>query len=368
MTMQRTRVIHLIGSLDAGGAERRMLELLGSLPAGAENHYFLTLSGRRGSLAPEFESLGCVVTPCALSWQFVPQFLRHCRSGPEKVVVHSHVHLASGYLLALAWVGGVERRICHIRSTGDGRRSSLARRLYRAIGRLLLRCFATHVVAVSNSALLSALGNGARSAKSLVVYGQVNGAHFVQNRSDSADTLNIVSIGRVDRDKNCLRALDVVACLVAEERREVVFRIVGRVDEANRRAVERRIHDLGIGSNVILMGESDDVPDILSRAHVLLSTSRREGLPGVVLEAASAGVPSIVSDIAPHLEVGSVLRGVIPVPLAAADRTWVAAIQGAVESRSGVLSPADLVSEFDGSPFSTRYEESRHQMESLWSL
>ncbi|GHX42273.1 glycosyltransferase [Vibrio cholerae] len=56
-------------------------------------------------------------------------------------------------------------------------------------------------------------------------------------------------------------------------------------------------------NGVHLLGNVNNVPDYLTGADYFLSSSLSEGLPNTVLEALSAGLPVILSDIESHLEI-----------------------------------------------------------------
>lgn len=68
-----------------------------------------------------------------------------------------------------------------------------------------------------------------------------------------------------------------------------------------REALQDQIDRLEVGERIRLMGRADDVHEVLSRARVNLLTSSTEGFGMAVLEAATAGVPSIVFDCSPGL-------------------------------------------------------------------
>ncbi|MGH9057476.1 MAG: glycosyltransferase [Acidimicrobiales bacterium] len=57
------------------------------------------------------------------------------------------------------------------------------------------------------------------------------------------------------------------------------------------------VADLGIGNLVRFLGERQDVGDLLCAADVFVLPSRREGLPGAVLEAMAMEVPIVASDL-----------------------------------------------------------------------
>lgn len=62
-------------------------------------------------------------------------------------------------------------------------------------------------------------------------------------------------------------------------------------------AVRREIYDFGLRDNVKLLGWRDDVPELLSRADLLMLPSKDEGVPNVVQEAMYIGCPVIASDV-----------------------------------------------------------------------
>ncbi len=59
----------------------------------------------------------------------------------------------------------------------------------------------------------------------------------------------------------------------------------------------------------------DDVYERLAQADIYVSPSRVEGLPVSVLEAMNAGLPVIISDIAPHMEIARLCPAVVTIPL-----------------------------------------------------
>jgi len=59
---------------------------------------------------------------------------------------------------------------------------------------------------------------------------------------------------------------------------------------------QRRMRELGLEDMVILTGQRNDVLELMAAADVLLSTSRREGSPNVVLEAMAVGLPVVATE------------------------------------------------------------------------
>jgi len=85
------------------------------------------------------------------------------------------------------------------------------------------------------------------------------------------------------------------------------FVLVGAVhdgaEEYHRRCVEHcRGH--GIADRVHFVGKRSDIPDLLRELDLFVFSTVQEGLPVAAVEALMLGVPMIVSDIPPMLEVG----------------------------------------------------------------
>jgi glycosyltransferase involved in cell wall biosynthesis len=356
-------VVHLFGAMDAGGAETRLLEELGRR-TGRETHVCVTLSGRAGSLAPRFADLGVEVVPRRLSptWPF--WFVRFLRDRGA-THVHSHVQLASGYLLAAAMAAGVRRRIAHLHSVHDERSDRGWRVAYRAVARLLLRVCATDVVAVSESVRDAVVGGTPLARRTRVVVDRIDGDRFpLAPPGPSASGPQLIVVGRLGADKGQVRAVEVLAAVRAR-RPDARLLLAGRDDEPDRSAVLRRAVELGVGEAVEVLGARDDVPELLASSDLLLTTSRREGLPGSVMEAAAAGIPAVASAIPPCDEAAFHLPSVVTVPLEADDEVWADVIEDVVALRADRFAPDRVRAGFDASPFALA--DGPSPSDELWS-
>jgi glycosyltransferase involved in cell wall biosynthesis len=359
-------IVHLFGAMNRGGAETRMLELLSNRDSSDERHVFIALSGDGGELDADLERLGHQVVPRRLDLLFPLWFVRFLRQSAA-THIHSHVHLASGYLLFLGWVARVPRRIAHVHSTADGRSSGALRRIYRRVGRSLIRVFATDVVAVSGAALRTVIGSAPWTRRRCsVLHDQVDGSRFDTRRGVDDETLRVGIVGRMDSEKNPARCLEIVDELRRrhlDDRLRVWFAGSASAGELGR--LQRRADEFGLAAIVEFLGVRDDIPALLARTDLLLSTTRREGLPGAVIEAAAAGVPSVVSAIAPNDEAARFLAGVVTVPLQASNAEWCDVIEDVLDRRSGRLAAPAIRASFERSPFALA---SRNvQVDNLWS-
>jgi glycosyltransferase involved in cell wall biosynthesis len=61
--------------------------------------------------------------------------------------------------------------------------------------------------------------------------------------------------------------------------------------------IQRKVKELQLIDSVYLLGDRDDIPQLLSASDVFASSSNREGLPIAVLEAMMAGLPVVGTNV-----------------------------------------------------------------------
>jgi glycosyltransferase involved in cell wall biosynthesis len=331
-------VLHVFGRMNRGGAESRTMEVMRRLDPARHQLLFCALSGQRGDFDEEIRHLGGEVYCCRLGTTFPLRFirlLRHVR--PD--IVHSHVHLASGFILLLARLAGIRGRIAHFRSTGDARSDAAGRRLYRRLMRLLISTNATRILAVSDAAMTAAMTAHWRDdARRRVVPNGIDVGTLTLAAPYSREELGvpdgarvIVSVGRDSPAKNRPRVLSVFAA-IAHARSEVALLFVGRDEPVSRATLEEAAEDLGVADRVHFLGQRDDVPRILASADLMLAPSIREGSPGAILEASVLGVPVVASDIASIAEVADHIHSVHVLPLSASDDVWASQASALLDS------------------------------------
>jgi glycosyltransferase involved in cell wall biosynthesis len=112
------------------------------------------------------------------------------------------------------------------------------------------------------------------------------------------DTLTVMSVGRLEEEKNPLLLADVLARLVDEDDRR--WRLVvcgeGRLEAAlSARLVELDVADRAEPRGYVQAGEPMNT--LYRSSHFLLHTSWTEGLPQVLVEAFAAGLPVVAADV-----------------------------------------------------------------------
>ena len=350
-----SRILHVFGSLQRGGAEMRTLEVLRLLDRDRFAFAMVALSGQRGELAPVAEADGIGIELCPLGRGFGRRFTDLLQR-LEVDVLHSHVHYASGYLLWLAKRAGVRRRIAHFRNTSDGQGNGLRRRVQRALMRRLIEWYATDILAVSEGTMVEAWGpewNLDRRCR--VIFNGLDTSRFEAPvvpgdvRSEfgwAADAPFFINVASFQPAKNQIRVVEVFHA-ITERNPEARLLFVGREVNGYQASVRDAVSRLGLVDKVVFAGERGDVPRLLKAADVLLFPSRWEGLPGAVLESCAAGLPVVASDIPGVLEIGRYFPAVRALSLSQSNAAWAeqaTAAANAVRVRRAATS-------FDQTPF-----------------
>ncbi len=324
-------VLHILGSLDQGGTERRLIDALKEFPPGRIETHFLLLSGKEGGLAGEARDCGAHIHVTVLSTLLPFRYWKLLRQ-INIDVVHSHIQYSSGGFLALAALRRVPRRIAHFRSVTDvrpGRYESLRRRLQRCISKWLLQHYATDIVGVSESVLDSRWPSTTTSGPERHVI--FNGIPVTKEDDLSGGLLEItgellIQVGRICEIKNQIKTVEVFD-IVAKAFPTARLELIGKKENLYGVMVESLVDSLSLKNKVIFSGVRNDVrPAVIPRASVLVHPTRIEGLSGVILEAAAAGISIVASDIPPNREVAKYLQGIHLVELDHSSEEWASII------------------------------------------
>ena len=113
----------------------------------------------------------------------------------------------------------------------------------------------------------------------------------------------VLAVGNLKPEKAYDDLLDAFARL---DSAAAQLAIAGGGSSAELETLFAKVHSLDLGSRVHLLGQRTDTADLYAAADVMVLSSRSEGLPMVVLEAAAAGLPIVATAVG---DVPDVLAG-----------------------------------------------------------
>jgi glycosyltransferase involved in cell wall biosynthesis len=180
--------------------------------------------------------------------------------------------------------------------------------LFDAIDLWSLR-FYDRVICVSDDLAETCLRSGIRQDRVRLIENGIDVEQFQRRQSiESArrqlgwpeNGACIGAIGRLSDEKGFDLLIEAVKRL---KPRHPDLRLVIAGEGPSRAALEQQINSAGLSDGVLLLGMCEDVRTLLEAVDVFVLSSRREGLPNVVLEAMAMEVPVVATRVAgvPHV-------------------------------------------------------------------
>lgn len=311
------RVLFVTTSMDRGGAQRQIVDLaarfravdwpVAVLSMTTPTHYLDELEAAGVELASLDMARG---RPSPLAWLRYGRFVRTWK--PD--VIHSHMVHAN----LLARLGRVFAPrvpvICTVHNVTEGAR-------WREIAYRLTDPFATVTTAVSEAAAQRYIDVKAAPARRIRAF--PNGFDFSRPvapdaRATVRDALGVgdgflwFTAGRLDVQKGYDLLLESFAAVRAAYP-GARLAIAGDGPEATSLAGHHA--RLGLGDAAHLLGDRDDVPALLAAADGYVMSSRWEGLPMVLLEAAAQALPIVATDVGGNREIARPDLGAVLVPV-----------------------------------------------------
>ena len=302
------RILQYIGSLDSGGAQSAIMSLYETLDRQRYQLDFITHQRGETDMGRAITALGgrtFYIEPFTggnlrsfrRSWASF--FERH----PEYGVIHSHMRSTASLVVPIAKKAALATIVhAHSMSNGSGAVAAVKDML-----RLPIRKQADFLVACSSEAGRWLFGEKAcredrylylPNAIDLRCYSFNEGwREEVQAGLGLSGRLVFGHVGRMHESKNHMFLLEVFARLRGRWPGSALL-LVG--DGPLCADVERRAIELGLGDDVLFLGNRPDVPALLSAMDVFLFPSKWEGLPVSVVEALASGLPCYVSDAVTH--------------------------------------------------------------------
>jgi glycosyltransferase involved in cell wall biosynthesis len=291
----RPRLLVVITLAETGGAQAYVRDLI----PGLIDSFDITVAAHGvGPLAEAVSSRGATYVPLRHVRRAINpirdmlgiiELWRLCRR-IRPTIVHSNSSKAGILGRAAAWLARVPIRIFTAHGWAFNSRSGLTSRLYLWADRMVLP-ITTTVVCVSETDRLAGLAaRVCTPERTITIFNGVEPRPEIER--PVRDRVRIVSVGRLAYQKN-FELLVRASALV--DHASFDLQILG--DGPDRETLQVLIDELDLHSNVTLVGEVTDVVNRLAEADIFALSSRFEGLPISVLEAMSAGLPIVSTNV-----------------------------------------------------------------------
>jgi glycosyltransferase EpsF len=310
------RVLQVIEKMDRGGAETFIMNLYRNINRSQYQFDFL-VHDPHGHYIDEIKEMGGNVyllpRPSSIGIQQYKKLLKNLlvSNGPFDAV-HSHIHHFSGVIVQTAKRTKIPVRISHSHTSKDLKAANPLRNIYKQLMKSLIKQNSTLLYYCSKSAGKSLFGgNFNRDKRSVFIPNSVQLDNFKpvwqENKNDIRGKLgiplgkNIVGhVGSFSHPKNHLFLVAIFHDLL---KKNPDFHLVLVGGGPLRHEIEKMVLDLGISDSVTFFGVTNNVPLVLRTFDVMLFPSLFEGLPTVIVEAQTAGIPAVLSStITPEVD------------------------------------------------------------------
>jgi glycosyltransferase involved in cell wall biosynthesis len=297
------RVLHIIPTLDRGGAEKQLTLLAARLPRDQFDVHVACLT-RGGPRAADLQAAGVACTIIGKRYRLDPRaygrLKKHIRQlRPD--IVHTWLFAANAYGRRAALAAGVKHVIAGERCVDRWKSWH-----HWAIDRWLAR--QTQRIVVNSEGIRDYCAAHAIAREKFVVIPNAVEIPLVKPQADLAreraaileefklppDAQIILAAGRLWPQKNYKHLMWALAVLF-EIRDDFHLLICG--DGPQRWRLARYRRQIQMTRNVHLLGERADVGRLLPHATCLANASDYEGQSNAILEAMAAGVPVVATDI-----------------------------------------------------------------------
>lgn len=298
------RILHVLRSLDRGGAETMLMNLYRQLDRAKVQFDFMVHTPEEGAYEAEIRELGGKIYR-------VPRYagLNHfayqtawrlfLASHPEHRLVHGHLCGAASIYLGVANRFG-RITVAHSHSTAS--RGSWLEQFAKRVLQWPLRYRADYLLACSDAAGRWLFGAEAlKERRYLVLKNAIDVERYAfdaARRSQMRERLELQHkfvlghVGSFTQPKNHRFLLEVFR-EVRQAGEDAMLLLVG--DGELRPQVEKQLADLRLSRQVILTGVVPNVQDYLQAMDVFVFPSLFEGVPLTLLEAQASGLPCVIS-------------------------------------------------------------------------
>lgn len=299
------KVLQVLPGIDRGGLETFVMNIFRVIDRNSIHFDFL-VNRESGDYADEIRRLGgniYYIPPRSKGIRTfhhnLNQFFKE-HTGEYKVVHYHESSLSSIEVLYYAWRSNIPIRIMHSHSS-----SLLGNRLHYLThwgGKAFIGKLATHYFGCSDKALDWLYNYSGVRKKAVLIQNGIDTYKFAYNPTvrdivrgnlSLEDSFTLCHIGRFSKVKNHIFLLDIFRAL-KDLKENAKLILVGTGPLYN--DIIEAADNLGLTNDIIFMGVRKDTERILQAADAFVMPSLYEGLPVVLVEAQTSGLPIFCSD------------------------------------------------------------------------
>lgn len=293
------KILYVVTALVLGGAEKVVIDLADQMNALGHNVKIVYLTGEV-IIKPSSPDIEIIALHLNSVKDFLPASKKYRKLAKSFCpdVVHAHMVHANIFARLNRALCPIPKLICTAHNSNEGGKA-------RMIAYRLTNYLSDMNTNVSQEATESLIAKGAFSKNNVItVYNGIDLKKFEKNQSNmdlDKNALNIISVGRLNDQKDYPNLINAFAILKRNNNRSIKLTIVG--DGELRSQIESLIKELNLDRDITLLGRRSDVAELLSQANIFVLGSKHEGLPTVVIEAMACECYVVATDCGGSAEI-----------------------------------------------------------------
>lgn len=288
------RVLHIINSIEIGGAEMLLCDILPELTKRGINIELFLLKESRNNMVQTLIDNGIKIEISNSGMYSLKTIFKIRKKIRSFDIIHSHLFPSQYWAgISTLFLHQRPRLVTTEHSTSNRRRGKLH---WRMLDRFIYSRY--DIVTTVSEASRNSLCDWIPSIKekNVVINNGIKINNFI--RSDNFEGQSffnnndpiIITVGRLEPAKDHITLFKALRLL-----KNVNLLVVG--DGSLREDYESFVINEGLRDRVIFLGKRDDIPKLLNSGTVYVQSSRWEGFGLATAESMAAGLPVIVSDI-----------------------------------------------------------------------
>lgn len=274
-------------TLFAGGAEKQSCLLAKALHS-EHNVFFLVYYGEKVNSKYQKMLLDEGIDITFLEGSPLSKFISAC-----KFMKRNKINVIFSYLLAPSIIGGILGKVCGVKNTFGGIRSSKLDGKKVLLNKIAQNWLNYKTIYNNHLGFKKYAKQGFNKNKALVI---PNCLEFIPESitRESSTKATILSVGRFHEAKDYLTALKSIQILHSKGF-DFKYQIVGygHLEES----IRNWVTELKLDEVVEIIINPDDVHALYRKADIYLLSSIFEGLPNTILEAMSFSLPIVTTDV-----------------------------------------------------------------------
>ena len=293
------KILHVITSLELGGAEKLLTELIPAQISLGHTVEIFILSDKNAVFLDNFKKKNIPVHISKYNsiktWKNLFE-IKKCVKKGKFDIVHSHLTHAQYWASFASRIDfGKRIYITTEHSTSNNRREKL---IFKIIDRFIYRPY-KKIISISpatQNSLIEWIGGNKKRFE--IIENGVDLSRFSQG-----ERIDLSSYGLHEDDKILImisrfhKAKDQDTVIKAMEFLPKIYKLVLVGDGERREELENLVKEKNLSSRVFFLGIRKDIPNLLKTSYISIQSSIFEGFGITALESMSAGIPTIATDV-----------------------------------------------------------------------